>query len=186
LFLPLHGSHQGLNAATALESVARFLPAQDLEQDVVAEGFAHTSVPGRLETIAHPGSSDFAPPSIVLDVAHNPDGMSALVSSLLEAFAFERCVFVVGILGDKDYEGMLRELVRIPCHAVLTEARTVRSVPPDDLAGACERLGLSYEVIEGVPAAVSSATQAAGPGDLVTVTGSHYVVGEARGFLLGG
>ena len=194
LFLPLHGSHQGLNAATALESVARFLPAQDLEQDVVAEGFAHIVVPGRLETLGFPTpgapSGDVDPyaapenPSVVLDVAHNPDGMSALVSSLLEAFAFERCVFVIGILGDKDYEGMLRELARIPCHAILTEARTVRSVPPDELARACERLGLSHEVIEGVPAAVSSATQAAGPGDLVTITGSHYVVGEARGFLL--
>jgi hypothetical protein len=43
---------------------------------------------------------------------------------------------------------------------------------------------LSHEVIEGVPAAVSSAAQAAGEGDLVVVTGSHYVVGEARGFLL--
>jgi dihydrofolate synthase/folylpolyglutamate synthase len=192
LFLPLHGAHQGVNAATAVESITRFLPAQELEQDVIAEGFAKSVVPGRLETLAFPsrnpgaidGSAAPENPSIVLDVAHNPDGMSALVSSLLEAFAFERVVFVIGILGDKDYEGMLREITRIPCHLILTEARTVRSVAPDELALACERLGLSHEVIEGVPAAVSSAAQAAGPGDLVAITGSHYVVGEARGFLL--
>ena len=183
LFLPLHGAHQGQNAAVALEAVTRFLPAQDLEQDVVAEGFANAVVPGRLEALAPaPGSAD---PSIVLDVAHNPDGMSALVTSLLEAFALERVFFVIGILADKDHEGMLRELVRIPSHLILTEARSARSASPDELAAASERLDLSHEVIEGVPAAVSTATQAAGPGDLVVVTGSHYVVGEARGFLLG-
>ncbi|MGH2754728.1 MAG: bifunctional folylpolyglutamate synthase/dihydrofolate synthase [Actinomycetota bacterium] len=193
LFLPLHGAHQGLNAATALEAVTRFLPAQDLEQEVVAEGFAKSVVPGRLEPLTFPSRnpSDIpdipAPetPSVVLDVAHNPDGMSALVSSLWEAFAFERVIFVVGILRDKDHEGMLREISRVPSHLVLTEARSVRSVPPQELADACERLGLSHEVIEGVPAAVSSTMQGAGPDDLVTITGSHYVVGEARSFLLG-
>ena len=80
-------------------------------------------MPGRLEALAPTAGAD--DPSIILDVAHNPDGMSALVTSLLEAFALERVFFVIGILGDKDYEGMLRELVRIPSHLILTEARVL-------------------------------------------------------------
>src|SRR5918992_2776009 len=50
LFLPLHGSHQGVNAATALEAVTRFLPGQVLGDEVVAQGLAETTVPGRMET----------------------------------------------------------------------------------------------------------------------------------------
>lgn len=180
LFLPLHGSHQGTNAAVALEAVTHFLPAQELEQDLVAQGFAGCYVPGRLETVVPPSDSE---PSVVVDVAHNPDGMSALVRGLVETFAFEKIVFVVGILADKDHEGMLAELTRLPCSLIVTEARSVRSVSAADLGKAAEQLGLEHEVVEGVPAAVSRAVQAASPGELVCVTGSHYVVGEARDHL---
>ncbi|HEU4480309.1 MAG TPA: folylpolyglutamate synthase/dihydrofolate synthase family protein [Actinomycetota bacterium] len=180
VFLPLHGSHQGVNAAIALEAVTRFLPSQELAQELVAEGFAATYAPGRLETVVQPSGSG---PSVVVDVAHNPDGVSALVRSLVETFAFDRVVFVIGILADKDYEGMLAELARIPCSLVVTEASSVRSVPPEELLKVAEALGLQAEIVEGVPAAVGKAMQGALPGELVCVTGSHYVVGEARDFL---
>jgi dihydrofolate synthase/folylpolyglutamate synthase len=180
LFLPIHGLHQGLNAATALEAVTRFLPAQELSDEVVAEGFAKAVIPGRLE-IMRPGSD--ASPAVVIDVAHNPDGMSALVSSLVEEFAFDRLVVVIGILGDKDYEGMLTELARVQGRLFLTEARSVRSVPPPELAAVAERLGLEHSTIGDVPGAVGAALAEAGATDLVCVTGSHYVVGEARSFL---
>jgi dihydrofolate synthase / folylpolyglutamate synthase len=181
LFLPLHGSHQGVNAATALEAVVGFLPDATLDVEVVAEGFAATVVPGRLEALRPdvPGS-----PLIVLDVAHNPDGASALVGSLVEAFAFDRVIFVVGILGDKDYEGMLRELARVPCTLVATQAKTVRSVMPPELCVAAEAIELECEVVDDVASAVKRAIELAGEADLVCVTGSHYVVGEARSFLV--
>src|SRR5665809_85986 len=85
LFLPLHGNHQGVNAVVALEAGLRFL-SKPLDHEVVAQGFADAKAPGRLETVRLNG--DEAVP-VIVDVAHNPDGMSALVTSLLEAFAFE-------------------------------------------------------------------------------------------------
>ncbi len=182
LFLPLHGSHQGLNAATALEATTRFL-ARPLSDEVVADGFAHTFVPGRLETLrteGHPGLP------VILDVAHNPDGMSALITSLIEAFAFDRIIFVLGILGDKDYRGMLQELTRVPCTIMITEPMTVRSVPAGELLEAATETGLQAQLTSGVEAAVASALAEAEDHDLVCVTGSHYVVGEARSFLLAG
>jgi dihydrofolate synthase / folylpolyglutamate synthase len=181
-FLPLHGSHQGVNAAVALEATTSFLPARTLDDDLVAEGFARTVIPGRLETIR---ADDESTPPVVLDVAHNPDGMSALITSLLEAFAFDKIVFVLGILGDKDYKGMLTEVGRVPCSVVATEAKSVRSVPPAELRAAAEELGLEAEVVDDVGSAVQSAQARAQPGELVCVTGSHYVVGEARSSLLG-
>ena len=181
LFLPLHGAHQGVNAAVALEAATRFIPAKELDESIVEDAFASTFVPGRLETIRKERSDD---PTVVLDVAHNPDGVSALVNSLAEAFAFVRVVFVVGILSDKDFRGMLSELARLDCTLVFTEAKSVRSVPVDELRVAAEELGLTCEVIDDVAKAVDAAIAAADSSELVCVTGSHYVVGEARTHLL--
>ncbi len=183
LFLPLHGAHQGLNASAALEAVTRFLPAQRLEHEVVAEGFGNVNAPGRLEALRLRGHT--APP-VVLDVAHNPDGISAMISSLVEAFAFKRVRFVVGIAQDKDYEGMLAELGRLPSSVVVTEPKQVRSVPAEELKRVAMELGLPCEVIEDVPTAVDAAIAQAEPIELVCITGSHYVVGEARSHLLRG
>lgn len=181
LFLPLHGAHQGVNAAVALEAVARFLPGRLLDEEVVAEGLARAAVPGRLEVVR--SGEGVAP--IVLDVAHNPDGMSALIASLAEAFTFTRVSFVVGILSDKDYVGMLTEVARLPSSLIVTQPKTVRSVPIDDLKMAAAEIGLACEAIDDVPDAVDAAVGGAAPEELVCITGSHYVVGEARTHLLG-
>jgi dihydrofolate synthase/folylpolyglutamate synthase len=181
LYLPLHGSHQGVNAATALESVVNFVPEGSLDNEVVSDGFARAMVPGRLESVLVEEPEG----TVILDVAHNPDGMAALINSLVEAFAFERVVFVVGILGDKDYRGMLSELARVPCDLIVTEAKSVRSVPPEELERAAQELGLSARLEADVAAAIPEALALAGGTEPVVVTGSHYVVGAARDILLG-
>lgn len=180
LFLPVHGAHQGVNAATALEAVARFLPARELEHEIVAGGLAAARVPGRLETFRLEGLE--AP--VLLDVAHNPDGMSAAITAIIEAFAFERVVFVMGVLRDKDHEGMLGEIARVAGHVVATEARNARSVPAQELASSAANRGIESEAIEVVERAIARARQLASSKDLICITGSHYVVGEARDVLL--
>ncbi|MGH2700393.1 MAG: bifunctional folylpolyglutamate synthase/dihydrofolate synthase [Actinomycetota bacterium] len=182
LFLPLHGGHQGVNAAVALEATGRFVN-KPLDHEVVLGGLAVAHVPGRLETVRLQGEG--AVP-VIIDVAHNPDGMSALVTSLLEAFAFDRAIFVVGILGDKDYRGMLTELARVPCSVIVTTPTNVRSVDIDELTAAAAELGLDCVAEPNVTTAVEDALAEASTGELVCVTGSHYVVGEARTSLVGG
>ena len=180
LFLPLHGRHQGTNAATALEAVTRFLPSVEFSNDVVLEGMAAVRVPGRLETLR----TDTTSVPVVMDVAHNPDGMSAMITSLAEAFAFDRIVFILGVLQDKDHDGMLTEMARLGGHVIATEAKTARSVPAQQLADAAQTHGMASEVVTDVAAALHRATQIAREADLICVTGSHYVVGEARSLLL--
>jgi dihydrofolate synthase / folylpolyglutamate synthase len=180
LFVPLHGTHQGVNAATAVEAVARFLPANPPSHEVLVEGLGAARVPGRLETMR----SETARVPVILDVAHNPDGMSAMIGSLVEAFAFERCIFVMGVLRDKDHEGMLSELARVVGVVIATEAREARSVPADELATTAEMFGMTTEISTDVPRAIARALELAEEGDLICVTGSHYVVGEARNVLL--
>jgi dihydrofolate synthase/folylpolyglutamate synthase len=180
LYVPLHGSHQAVNAAVAIEAVSAFLPPGSLEEAVISEGLGRTMVPGRLETVP---SADGPP--IVLDVAHNPEGTSALITSLVEAFAFDSITFVVGILGDKDHQGMFTELSRVPGYIIATEPKTVRAVPVGELEADARAMGLEGEAVDDVAHALKVARDRTSENGLVCVTGSHYVVGEARSALLG-
>lgn len=176
LYLPLHGTHQATNALLALEATSRFV-ARPLSHDVVAAGLARVEVPGRLETLR------LEDHTVVFDVAHNPDGTSALVTSLLESFAFDEIQVVFGALADKDYGGMLAELGRLPCSIIATQANSPRAVAPRDLCDVAAQLSLPCEVVDKVPLAVVRALETGTP--FVCVTGSHYVVGEARAHVAG-
>jgi dihydrofolate synthase/folylpolyglutamate synthase len=148
--------------------------------DVVVEGLGAATARGRLESTHLEGSTV----PIVMDVAHNPAGMSAMITALVEAFAFERAVFVVGVLSDKDHIGVLSEIARVGGHLIATEARSSRSVPAKDLAEAARSFGMEAEEVADVRSALVRANEIAGEPDIICVTGSHYVVGEARDVLL--
>jgi dihydrofolate synthase / folylpolyglutamate synthase len=174
LFLPLHGSHQGQNAAVALEAVTSFLPEESLDDDLVAQAFSHARVAGRMELINE----------VILDVAHNPTGMSAFVSAIKEEFAPEDAIFVAGFLSDKDYNGMLQEIARTPCSRLFaTRPDSPRAVNPRALQKIAHDLGMQCSVEATVADAVEAAIDEADE-RLVCVSGSHYVVGEARAYLL--
>jgi dihydrofolate synthase / folylpolyglutamate synthase len=181
LFLPLHGHHQAVNAATALQAATDFLPYGTLGDDVVRAGLTSTRVPGRLESLPGQGRR----PTVVFDVAHNPAGAAALVKGLAESFSFERAIFVVGIGADKDYTGIVTEMARLDCFLVVTPAPERASVPVDELCSTARAVGLSCEATPSVTAALDQALERAEEGDMVCVTGSHRVVGEARARLLG-
>ncbi|CAN5720357.1 folylpolyglutamate synthase/dihydrofolate synthase family protein [soil metagenome] len=180
LFLPLHGHHQAVNAATALQAATDFFAPGSLDDDVVRAGLAAARTPGRLESL--PGGGERA--TVVLDVAHNPAGTAALVNGLAESFSFERAVFVVGIGAGKDHAGILTEMARLHCSLVVTRAPQAATVPVDELASTARALGLPCEIASTVREALDHALEAAAQGDIVCVTGSHSVVGEARAELL--
>ncbi len=180
LFVPLHGAHQGLNAATAVEAVVRFLPGRRLDQEVLQDGLTQVVAPGRLEVIR----SEAGRASEVLDVAHNPDGVSALVNALIEEFAFDRTHFVFGALADKDHSGMLRELARVPCTIIATRPSHPRAMEPDELLRAAASLGLAAITVDDPVEAVVRARSLAQDNEMVCVTGSHYLVADVRPALL--
>ena len=80
---------------------------------------------------------------------------------------------------------MLTELSRLPCRVIATTPRNARAVAPEELKQDAERAGLRAEVVTDVTLAVDVAIRETSPSDLVCVTGSHYVVGEARSSLAG-
>jgi dihydrofolate synthase/folylpolyglutamate synthase len=183
VFLPLHGEHQAHNAACALVAVEAFLGGGALAADVVGEGLAAVTVPGRLEIIRRA-------PAVLLDVAHNPQGAEALVEAVTDSFNFSRMVGVVGVLGDKDAEGILSALEPLLAEVVITRSSSPRSVDPDDLGELAadifgsDRVAVEHSLPDAIERAVTAAEES---GDLagvgVLVTGSVTVVGEARSLL---
>ena len=117
-------------------------------------------------------------PTIVADVAHNPDGAEALLSSLPDVFDYDRLIAVVGIMGDKDVRGFLSAFRDRADLVVLTMPASERAADADALRDVAEELGLTHRVVPSAGAALESALSEAGEGDLVLVTGSHYTVGD--------
>jgi dihydrofolate synthase/folylpolyglutamate synthase len=175
VFLPLHGAHQGDNAACALAAVEAFLGGV-LADDVVAEGFASVTAPGRFEVV---GRS----PLLVLDGAHNAEGAAAVAATLAEDFGVDgRRIIVVGVLEPRDPEPLLDALDAASADLVVAcTPPSPRAVPAEAVAEAARRLGAAeVDAVPDVGRAVDRALAESSPDDAVLVTGSLYVVGAAR------
>ncbi len=178
VFLPLHGAHQGDNAAIALAAAEAFFD-RPLGDDLVTDAFARVRLPGRFEVVDRD-------PTVVLDGAHNVDGAAAAARTLAEDFTLSGSVIlVVGLLEGRDPTEVLEALWATEAgFLVACTPPSPRAIPAPVLAAAAERLGIPAEAVSSVPDAVTRALAVAGPDDLVLVTGSLYVVGEARRSLL--
>jgi dihydrofolate synthase/folylpolyglutamate synthase len=188
VFLPLHGAHQAQNAAVALAAVEAFLGAgteRSLEPEVVRQGFAAVTSPGRLERVR-------TSPVILLDPAHNPAGMAVTARALAEEFQFRSLVAVVSMFGDKDVPAMLELLEPVVDAVVITRNTSPRAMSATafgELAvpifGA-ERVRVEPSLPEAIDAAVTiaEADLDGGPaGSGVVITGSVVTVADARRLL---
>ncbi len=175
--LPLHGEHQGLNAACALAAAEAFFGAP-LDPDVVEEGFARVSVPGRLEVVGRR-------PLCLLDGAHNVAGMQVLSSALGDFAVAGRSVAVIGMLTGRDPSAMIAPLVSAGVQVLVACApASPRAQPPEAVADAASAAGMQVSVAAAVPDAVRLGLELAGDEGLVVIAGSLYVVAEARTLLV--
>jgi len=189
VFLPLYGAHQAQNAAVALAAVEAFLGDEPLADDVVREAFAEVTSPGRLEVIRRS-------PTVVLDAAHNPHGAEATAKALEDSFAFAPLIGVMGVMEDKDYEGVLAAFEPHFAHLICTQNSTERSMSAAALGRVAreifgdDRVSVIPDLADAVEQAATLAEAGAAFGDAigaggVLVTGSVITVGEARAMLKG-
>ena len=178
VFLPLHGRYQLTNLAVAV-AACEALVGEKLNSDAVRAGIAAATMPGRVESLA-------ASPLIIVDGAHNADGVATTVASLQEEFPTTRWHLVFGVMGDKNLALMIERLAPIVDGVVTTAVDYDRAVPARVLA---ERVAEIVDVpvlsADSVEDALDMATADAGPDGAVLVTGSLYLVGEARDVLVG-
>jgi len=177
LFLPLHGRYQLVNLANAVAATEALL-GRKLDEEAVRAAVATATVPGRMEVVG-------AKPLVMLDGAHNADGVSVLADSLEEEYPTTRWQLVLGVMGDKNVEAMMVSLAPLVDGVVTTAPASERSVPPSQLAERiADLVDVPVLVAEEVELAIDMARAEAGPNGAVLVAGSLYLVGEARKLLV--
>jgi len=176
LRLALAGPHQVENATTALAALWCLDQAGiAVSETACRAGLAGARWPGRFERVARPGA-----PEVVLDGAHTPAAAAALVATLAAALPGRRAVVVLGTASDKDTTGLARALGPAAVAVVATRSVNPRAAPPAAVAAGVRAVGLPVEIEPTVAAALGRAMAAAGSTGLVLVTGSLFVVAEAR------
>ncbi len=177
VFVPLHGAHQGDNASLALTAAEAFFAAP-LSPDVVNEGFAMVTMPGRFEVLTHQ-------PLAIVDGAHNPAGGDTCAQVFFDNFDPEgRRILVVGTL--REPKAMLEALradefdVVIACTAPSPRAADAAAVAKAAVELGCDEVLAFDTVEEGCRAALRGADG----DDAILATGSLYVAGAARGAIL--
>ncbi len=173
VYVPLHGVHQGRNAAVALVAVETFFAAP-IAEEIVLEGFADVTMPGRFEVLGRQ-------PLVIVDGAHNEPGADMCAEVFFQDFDPEgRRILIVGTLRDPD--GMLAALRADEFDIVFAcTAPSPRGVAAADVADAARRLGCDdVYVFDSVEAACQRAMEYADGDDAILVTGSLYTAGAAR------
>ncbi len=170
LHLTLHGRHQTANFAVAVAAVEALL-GRPLDVEAVREAAAAVTAPGRMEIVRRD-------PLLMLDGAHNPHGAAALCEAIAEEFPTLQWRLVIGAMQDKDLDGILDPFRGCLIGVETAAADIERATDAGDVAADATRvLGVPATPHPDVPTAVAAAAES---GDPVLVTGSIYVVGEAR------
>lgn len=159
---PLAGQHQVENARTAAIALHQL--------GVSPAGIASTRWPGRLERIS-------TQPEIILDGAHNPAGTRALVDYIRKFYAGRRIWIIYGVMRDKAAAEMTAMLFPLADRVILTAPANSRAMPPENIPASGATI--THSVSEAV-----AMLREAHPSDVVFITGSLFVVGEARALLV--
>lgn len=176
--LPLLGEHQIVNATTAV-AVADVIAGQGYEigEQAIVDGLFSARLAGRLEVLQER-------PLVVVDGAHNRESALVLREALQRYFRFRKCVLVLGVNNDKDVGSMIEELAPVTDCLIATRSHNIRSLDPEQIASNPAASDLHPIVAPSVQAAVDRAIEQSDKDDMICITGSLYVVAEAREHLL--
>ncbi len=175
LTLALDGRHQQENcvaALAALNEVQARYPLLDV--DAVQRGLAQVGWPGRLQML-HSAQGE---PALLVDCAHNVDSATKLADALADEYAYQALWLILGMTADKDMQGILEVLFPLAKGTIMTTSGHPRAATPSELVEMANQMGLETMIGRTVTDAVRQAWQLAGPGDLICVTGSIFVVGD--------
>ncbi|MDN5347264.1 MAG: dihydrofolate synthase / folylpolyglutamate synthase [Clostridia bacterium] len=177
----LLGRHQIINAATAAATVEAAVKHHGLpvREKHLRLGLAQAKWPARLEIMKRN-------PLVIIDGAHNYDGALTLRRALEDLFTWRRLVLVLSMLADKEREKVMQLLAPLADAVIVTKPPNPRAGNWQDLAVIARRWVADVEIEEKLPRALNLAFSKAGPKDLICITGSLYMVADARELLLKG
>ncbi|MFC9985754.1 bifunctional folylpolyglutamate synthase/dihydrofolate synthase, partial [Microbacterium keratanolyticum] len=175
-YLPLYGAHQGFNATLAIAAVESLIggATKPIAADIVADGLQGTTSPGRLQLLG-------IAPTVIVDAAHNPHGARALAEALRDNFDFDEWGIVLGVLADKDAEGIVAALAPAATHIFATAPDSDRANDADAIADLVEAAGQRVTVHPSLQDAADAAREWAASADrrAVVIAGSVVLAGQA-------
>ena len=174
LTIPLLGHHQLVNASTAIAAIECLKQeGYAIPKTSVYAGFQNVQWHGRIQRI-------MSSPLVVLDGAHSPVSMEALCQTLRESFRYDQAIFIVSVMKDKNLKAIGNIVSNIADTVIATEvsdnprvasAETIR----DTWSGVCKKITVSPNPGKAIAQVLASAS----PTDLICITGSLYLVGQA-------
>ncbi len=178
LELSLIGKHQAFNAATAVSAVESLIfYGIKISPRAIRTGLKTVNWPARFELIAKK-------PLVFLDGAHNPGAASAVVKTIKEVDSFRELFLVFGCLKDKDYKGMLESFLPLASEVIITRSRNNRSLEPSIISRQVKEYGVPFVIQRNPVEALKLAFKKAKTGDFIFITGSLYLAGEIKRYLL--
>ncbi len=181
LAVPLIGEHQAINCGLALAIVDRLKGRGiALNDNRSMEGLAKTSLPGRMEMLSQT-------PRVVADAAHNAASVDAMMRAIGQYIPYDSMVVIFGCCADKDVPGMLERITSGADKVIFTKVDNIRSADPNELAAQyVELYGKMAQVAPTLADAMAIAYRAVTKEDLICITGSFYLVGEAKKLFVNG
>lgn len=185
LFTPMLGGHQVFNAATAAATALSLRQeGVNITDDHIKKGLEKAVIPGRLQILSgYKDGQRTGEPIIVVDAAHNHESAHALADSIKQFFDVQSCIFVLGLNTDKNISAIWKQLENMSSLCIATRSQNPRSMNPSDIAEVVTTFGATdtdVHVSNSVAEAIDEARRVAKEGEVIVVTGSIYVVGEAR------
>ncbi|WP_352399045.1 folylpolyglutamate synthase/dihydrofolate synthase family protein [Anaerotignum sp.] len=178
LFLPLLGIHQVQNCVTVL-AACEILKEKGfpLTKNQICSGISNTFWAGRMEICR-------TSPLVMLDGAHNVDGIRRLAESVRNYFENRKITLVLGVLGDKEYEQMAELILPFANQVVLTEPHSQRKLDANKLANIVFRKELPFYIEPEIENAYQKALQITPETDIILCCGSLYMIGALRSYIL--
>ena len=174
LTIPLVGTYQPINAATALLAIDTLRnKGWNITDDDIRQGIANVKWPGRFE-ILHKN------PYLILDGAHNPHGMKATVESLKTHFNSEKGVFIMGAMADKDISAMVELLKPIAGRVITVTPDNPRAMNAERLAEIINGLGIEAEAASDINTALRHGMEICGEYAYLCALGSLYFSADVR------
>jgi dihydrofolate synthase / folylpolyglutamate synthase len=175
LRVPLHGRHQAINCGLALAMLDKLKSlGYTIDNTKATEGLARVSLPGRMEMICND-------PRVLIDAAHNAASIRALVHAIGQNIPYDSMIVIFGCNCDKDIKGMLQELQYGADKVIFTRSNSVKAASPFDLAEMyTEICGKMCQSAASLGQALQLAGSAVSKEDLICITGSFYLIGQAK------
>ncbi|MHC4236982.1 MAG: bifunctional folylpolyglutamate synthase/dihydrofolate synthase [Planctomycetota bacterium] len=176
LRVPLPGEHQAINCGLALAMLDTLKnQGYDFDDQKSMSGLSEVTLPGRMEMVHED-------PRILVDAAHNAASIRALMQAIGQHVPYDSMVIIFGCNSDKDVRGMLTELQYGADKVIFTRSNSPKAVFPSDLAEMYTELcGKMCQTTLSLKEAIRIAGSAISKEDLICVTGSFYLVGQAKG-----